>query len=48
MKFENYEVCNINHAIQGMRNPLASWSKSDSRFALSGDKNFFGLDIAER
>ena len=48
MKFENYEVCNINHAIQGMRNPLASWSKSDSSFALSREKNIFGLEIADK
>ena len=48
MKFENYEVCNINHAIMGMRNPLASWDRSDSRFALSGDINFFGVDIADK
>lgn len=48
MKFENYEVSNINHAIMGMRNPLASWDRSDSRFALSGDINFFGIDIADK
>ena len=48
MKFENYEICNINHAIQGMRNPLASWSKSDSRFALSSEKSIFGLEIADK
>ena len=48
MKFENYEVSNINHAIMGMRNPLASWDRSDSRFALSGDINFFGVDIADK
>ena len=47
MKFENTEVSNINHAIQGMRNPLKSWSKSDSRFALSSDRDFFGLEIAD-
>ena len=47
MKFENYEVCNINHAIQGMRNPLASWDRSDTRCALSKDRDFFGLSIAD-
>ena len=47
MKFENTEVSNINHAIQGMRNPLKSWAKSDSRFALSSDRDFFGLEIAD-
>ena len=48
MKFENYEVSNINHAIMGMRNPLASWDRSDSRFALTKDINFFGVDIADK
>lgn len=48
MKFENYEVSNINHAIQGMRNPLASWARSDTRCALSSDRDFFGLEIADK
>ena len=48
MKFENCEVSNINHAIVGMRNPLNSWAKSDSRFALSHDRDFFGLEIADK
>ena len=30
MKFENTEVFNFEGALRGMRNPLASWSKSDS------------------
>ena len=30
MKFENTEVWGFEHAIRGMRNPLESWSKSDS------------------
>ena len=32
MKFENTEVFNFDGAIRGMRNPLESWQKSDSRF----------------
>ena len=30
MKFENTEVWGFKHALRGMRNPLESWSKSDS------------------
>ena len=32
MKFENIEVWGFEHAIRGMRNPLESWSKSDSDY----------------
>lgn len=32
MKFENTEVWGFEHSIRGMRNPLESWSKSDSCF----------------
>lgn len=31
MKFENTEVWGFKHALRGMRNPMESWSKSDSR-----------------
>lgn len=31
MKFENTEVWGFEHALRGMRNPLESWEKSDSR-----------------
>lgn len=37
MKFEHTRVFNLDGAIRGMRNPLESWRKSDSRF-ISGDK----------
>lgn len=30
MRFENTNVMNMENAIRGMRNPLASWDKSDS------------------
>lgn len=30
---DNYEVIGWEHAIRGMRNPLNSWSKSDSRYS---------------
>lgn len=32
MKFENTEVWGFKHAIRGMRNPLESWNKSDSKY----------------
>lgn len=44
IKFEHPEVWGWEHAIRGMRNPLNSWDKSDSRFnydieaAAAGDE----------
>ena len=32
IKFENAEVMGWEHAVRGMRNPLNSWEKSDSRY----------------
>lgn len=32
MKFENTEVWGFEHAIRGMRNPMNSWDKSDSKY----------------
>lgn len=32
IKFENIEVMGWGHAIRGMRNPLNSWDKSDSKY----------------
>lgn len=37
MKFENTEVFNFESAIRGMRNPLESWSKSDSNYCWYND-----------
>ena len=34
MKFKNVYVSNFEGALWGMRNPLASWKKSDSRFGI--------------
>lgn len=34
IKFENYEVMGWEHAIRGMRNPMNSWEKSDSRYLV--------------
>ena len=42
MKFEHTNVFNIENAIRGMRNPLNSWDKSDSKYgcdALSKWRN---------
>lgn len=47
MKFENTEVFNFGCAIRGMRNPLESWSKSDTVYGtywgeIDGHKCFDG------
>lgn len=34
MKFENTEVWGFEHALRGMRNPMNSWDKSDSKFGV--------------
>ena len=34
MKFENTQVMNFEGAFRGLRNPLESWKKSDSRFGI--------------
>ena len=50
MKFEKVRVCNFENALRGMRNPLNSWSKSDSEFgispncALNGDEVILAQD----
>lgn len=47
MKFENTEVFNFDGAIRGARNPLESWSRSDSVYGEYNDfiigKNDLGL-----
>lgn len=35
MKFEKTEVWGFEHALRGMRNPLESWEKSDTRMLLA-------------
>lgn len=37
IKIENVEVVGLNHALRGMRNPMNSWSKSDSGICKGGD-----------
>lgn len=34
MKFENQDVWGFKHAVRGMRNPLESWNKGDSGYAI--------------
>lgn len=34
MKFENCSVYNFENALRGMRNPMNSWEKSDSKFGI--------------
>lgn len=34
IKFEHINVMNIENAVRGMRNPLNSWDKSDSKYCL--------------
>ena len=38
IKVEKIDVWGIDHAIRGMRNPLDSWAKSDSRYATAIDE----------
>lgn len=40
MKFNNIKVMNFENAIRGLRNPLESWSKSDSKFGLENLEYF--------
>lgn len=37
MKFENTEVFNFDGAFRGMRNPMNSWNKSDSKYGFTID-----------
>lgn len=41
IKVENIEVWGFEHAIRGMRNPMNSWNKSDSRRC---SEEYFGCD----
>lgn len=38
IKVEKIDVWGIDHAIRGMRNPMNSWDKSDSRYATALDE----------
>lgn len=56
MEFKNTEVFNFNGAIRGMRNPMNSWSKSDSCWSynyLEGEEYIYtigenDLNLAQR
>lgn len=37
MKFEHVQVFNFKGALRGMRNPLASWTRSDSAYGIGED-----------
>jgi len=41
IKIDNVEVMGWEAAIRGMRNPMNSWSKSDSEWQWRGDEDFF-------
>ena len=41
IKLENTEVIGWEAAIRGMRNPMNSWEKSDSKYGCGNDKEYF-------
>lgn len=45
MKFENTQVYNFEGALRGMRNPLSSWAKSDSRYDEKGNYSIGENDL---
>lgn len=47
MKFENTEVFNFEGALRGMRNPLNSWSKSDSIFDIYCEHEDYGSECVD-
>lgn len=47
MKFENTDVWGFKHAIRGMRNPLNSWDKSDSRGSGHYINEDFSFDLGD-
>lgn len=40
IKIENIEVCGFNSAVRGMRNPMNSWEKSDSKMMWTEDPSY--------
>ena len=46
MKFERTRVAGFENALHGMRNPLASWKRSDSLFGLSLYDNMPEYEVA--
>lgn len=47
MKFEKTEVWGFEHALRGMRNPLASWDKSDSMVFMEQNENGDFREVAK-
>lgn len=46
MKITNIQVYNFEGALRGMRNPLESWARSDSRFGMTRDpKDKIEIDV---
>ena len=43
IKVENIKVYNLEAAIRGMRNPMNSWDKSDSKFGIDTAANAFSI-----
>ncbi len=51
MKFENTEVFNFEGAFRGLRNPMNSWAKSDSKWSTDGKSYLIGdqdMNLAQR
>ena len=49
MRFENTQVWGFEHAVRGMRNPMNSWAKSDSKYENGEYKlGENDLDLAKR
>lgn len=46
MKFENTNVYNFENALRGMRNPLESWKKSDSKFGITESPENYARGVA--
>ena len=47
IKIENTQVLGWEHAIRGMRNPMNSWDRSDSRFPVEIDEDGILYDTTE-
>ena len=48
MEFKNTEVFNLEGALRGMRNPMNSWSKSDSYYGCSEEFFCNGCTVDSR
>lgn len=43
LKIEKTEICGLEPAIRGMRNPMNSWAKSDSEYKYYGGDSYKGV-----